>query len=380
MTTGFPDAATRRQEHDARPLVSIIAPAFNEADIVQSNVRRIVDHMRGLELAYRWELIVIDDGSSDDTSGQVVAVAEGASNIHVVRHRINLGLGQALRTGFRTARGDIIVVMDLDLTYAPEHIDVLLERMRDTQAMIVLASPYMSGGRATKVPWLRRVLSRWGNRFLALTARGVNPTGNISTLTGMVRAYDGSFIRSLNLTSTGMEINTEIIYKGMLLNARIEEVPAHLDWSARKPKLSIRASGQRIQRGITFSLMAGFTIRPFAFFIIPAAILAIISAYMLYWIGVHVAGYYAHTVPVPGGTFDDRFSEAVALAFRRSPHAFFVVGITLVLCVQLLSLGVLALQAKQYFEELFHLGTRTVAQVQDIERRLPEPPESADAG
>ena len=108
-----------------------------------------------------------------------------------------------------------------------------------TRAEIVLASPYMAGGRASSVPWIRKMLSRWGNRFLALTARGVNPAGNISTLTGMVRAYDARFVRSLNLKSTGMEINTEIIYKGMILNARIEEVPAHLDWSTRKHTRSI---------------------------------------------------------------------------------------------------------------------------------------------
>jgi glycosyltransferase involved in cell wall biosynthesis len=365
VVTGDPRGAAGA----ARPLVTILAPAFNEADIVERNLARIVGHMRGLEDRWRWELIVVDDGSTDGTSERVTAAAAGAGEIRLHRHPMNLGLGQALRSGFRLARGDVIVVLDLDLTYDPGHVDLLLQRQRETGAEMVLASPYMKGGRATRVPWLRRVLSRWGNRFLALTARGGNPAGNLSTLTGMVRAYDAGFIRSLNLTSTGMEINTEIIYKGMLLDARIEEVPAHLDWSARRPTLSLSASGRRIRRGVTFSLMAGFTIRPFAFFIIPAAILGIVSLYMLSWIGVHVAGYYREIGPVPGGVFDDRFSEAVARAFQRAPHSFFVAGVTLLLAVQLASLGVLALQAKHYFEELFHLGTRLVALAQNLERR-----------
>jgi glycosyltransferase involved in cell wall biosynthesis len=365
--------------HAALPMVSIVAPAFNEADIVAANVERIAAHMRGLESRLRWELIVVDDGSTDGTGDRLREAAARTPQLRIHRHPINLGLGQALRSGFRMAHGDVIVVLDLDLTYAPEHVDAMLARMEETGASIVLASPYMRGGRATRVPPLRIFFSRWGNRFLALTARGINPGGDIATLTGMVRAYDAGFLRSLNLTSTGMEINTEILYKAMLLNARIEEVPGHLDWSARRPSLSVRATGQRIQRGVQFSLMAGFTLRPFAFFIIPAMLLGLVSFYMLAWIAVHVAQYYRDIPPVPGGVFDDRFSMAVAKAFNQSPHAFFVVGVTLLLAVQLASLGVLALQAKQYFEELVHLGTRVYGRVQDLERRVADPPDPPGA-
>ena len=62
----------------------------------------------------------------------------------------------------------------------------------------------------------------------------------------------------------------------------------------------------------------------------------------------------------------------MAREFRQAPHAFVVVGITLVLSVQLLSLGVLALQAKQYFEELFHFATRVYAHSLELERLLSE--------
>jgi UDP-2-acetamido-3-amino-2,3-dideoxy-glucuronate N-acetyltransferase len=242
-----------------RPLVTILTPAFNEADIVQANLQRIFEHMEALEARYRWEVVVVDDGSTDGTWDRVLLAAVGRPNVVVHRHPTNLGLGQALRSGFQRCRGDLIVVVDCDLTYGPEHIGLLLDRARETRAMIVVASPYMMGGRATNIPWLRRILSRWGNRFLALTARGLNPGGNLSTLTGMVRAYDGPFIRSLSLESTGMEINTEILYRGMLIDARIEEVPAHLDWSARKDDTSLRTSGRRIRRGIGFGLLAGLS-------------------------------------------------------------------------------------------------------------------------
>lgn len=354
-----------------RPLVSIVAPAFNEADIVTRNLTRLVEYLDALTDRWRFELIVVDDGSTDGTGDLARAFAATRDDVRVHRHPINFGLGQALRSGFRLCRGDTILVIDLDLTYAPEHIGKLLERVRETAAEIVLASPYMAGGKATAVPWIRKLLSRWGNRFLALTARGVNPGGNISTLTGMVRAYDARFIRSLNLKSPGMEINTEILYKGMILGARIEEVPAHLDWSARKEGHSIWASRRRIRRGIAFSLLTGFIIRPFAFFIIPAAVLGATSAYVLAWIGYHVWVRYRQLAP-SGGTFDFVFSESVAQAFRQSPHAFIVAGITLMLSVQLMSLGVLALQAKVYFEEIFHFSTSVYSQSRELERIVTE--------
>lgn len=352
--------------HDARPLVSILAPAFNEAGILTANLGALCDYLTALETRFRWELIVVDDGSGDETGELAEAFAAERDAVRVHHHRVNMGLGRALCSGFSLCRGDYVVVVDLDLTYSLDHIERLVERIRRSQAEVVIASPYMSGGRTSNVPLLRRLLSRWGNRFLALTARGINRGGNIATLTGMVRAYDARFIRSLNLKSPGMEVNTEILYKAMILGARIEEIPAHLDWGvlAEQPT---RSSSKRIRRGILFGLFGGFIIRPFAFFIVPAAILAVISLYPLGWLTFHVYTYY-HQVAPAGQQLDFAISEAVALAFRQSPHAFIVGGITVMLSVQLFSLGILALQVKQYFEEMFHFGTRVHSQARELER------------
>ena len=63
------------------------------------------------------------------------------------------------------------------------------------------------------------------------------------------------------------------------------------------------------------------------------------------------------TVLIDTMYFDDRFSKAIGLVFQQRPHAFFIGGITLVLAIQLLSLGFLSLQSKRYFDELFHINT-----------------------
>jgi hypothetical protein len=127
-----------------------------------------------------------------------------------------------------------------------------------------------------------------------------------------------------------------------------------------------------------FSLLAGFIIRPFAFFIIPGLLLALVALYVLVWIGIHVGRHYLEVAPT-GAHLDQAISEALARAFQQSPHAFIVGGITLLLSVQLFSLGVLALQVKQYFEELFHFGTRVFAHSRELERLLAERAAQAEA-
>jgi hypothetical protein len=149
------------------------------------------------------------------------------------------------------------VTLDLDLSYSPDHIWKLLTKIRETSAKVVVASPYMKEGRVCNVPWLRRVLSILANRFLSMAAKG-----NLSTLTSMVRAYDGKFLRTLDLKSLGMEINPEVIYKTMLLQARLEEIPAHLNWEFQQAEGIKRRSSMRMLRHTLAVLISGFQFRP----------------------------------------------------------------------------------------------------------------------
>ena len=210
---------------DDKPLVSIVAPAYNEAAIIQNNLIDLCQYLETLEEEYQWELILVNDGSRDNTGSLAEVFASSRPNVHVVHHVRNEGLGQALRSGFAQSQGTYIITLDLDLSYAPEHVGALLTKIRQTGAKLVVTSPYMKGGKVSNVPRLRLLLSIWANRFLSVAARH-----NVSTLTGMVRVYDAEFLRVLNLRSAGMEINTEIVHKATLLGVRIEEIPAHLHW------------------------------------------------------------------------------------------------------------------------------------------------------
>lgn len=342
-----------------RPLVSIVLPCFNEAGVLEDNLAVIVQYLRGLESSYRFEILLINDGSRDNTAEIAEGLRGKYSIVRVLHHPTNFGLGQAFKTAFAQSRGDYVITMDVDLSYSPDHIERLLDAITKTRSKLVLASAYMEGGQLTNVPWLRKTLSIWGNRFLRIFARG-----NLSTITCMVRAYDGPFIRSMVLRATGMDIMPEVIYKTMVLRGRIEQIPAHLDWTRQLAAGPRRASSMRILRHIFSTVLSGFIFRPFMFLVMPGLCMLAFSAYVNVWMFIHFFNALASMPP------HARYaSEAIAAAYAAHPHTFIVALLSLTLSILLIGLGIVALQSKRYFEELYYLG---VSVRRAVTREIPE--------
>jgi glycosyltransferase involved in cell wall biosynthesis len=339
----------KQRERD-KPLVSMVLPALNEAAILERSLTALCKYLETLEDKYRWEMIIVNDGSTDGTGDLAETFAGSRENIRIFHHKVNFGLGQALRTAFNQCRGDYVVTMDVDLSYSPDHIESLLYAIGETKADVVIASPYMKGGKTSNVPLKRLLLSKCANRFLSFLA-----PGKLSTLTGMVRAYDRAFLSRLNLKAMDVDIMPEIIYKAMILRARILEIPAHLNWGWDKADGKQRKSSIRVLKSIVSSLLSAFMFRPFIFFILPGLALMVLSLYPVIWVFIHTFNHFQNLSTL-GHSFSYRFSDAVAAAFVQAPHAFVVGGICLVVALQFMSLGLLALQNKKYFEELFHLS------------------------
>lgn len=333
------------------PLLTILLPAYNEAGIIEKNVAEIKNYLISLEKKYNWEILIINDGSSDNTGELAEQLAKTDDRISVYHHSVNLNLGMALQTGFTLAKGECIIVIDLDLSYSVDHIEKMADTLFKSCADIVIASPYMKGGKVTAVPFGRAIMSRFVNRFMWMASQE-----KYHTFTGMVRAYNSKFIRNLNLKTKDYEINPEIIYKSMILRARIIEIPAHLDWTELIKMKGKRTSSMRVIRGVFSGMMSGFIFRPYIFFIGVGIILFLISVYIIIWIFINTFAIMPEIVVEPA-FFDDRISIAVARVFNERPHAFFVGGFMLMLAIQFFSIGFLSLQSKRYFEELFHLNT-----------------------
>ena len=369
----FPDV-----EHDTaagdgppRPLVSVVVPAYDEALVIMRSLTEIYGYLRSLDERYRFELIVVNDGSSDETGEIAELFARTRPEVRVLHHPSNFRIGQALRYGFSQSKGDYVVAFDADLSYGTEHIGAMLEPLIAHQAKVVIASPYMKEGRTSGIPWRRRWMSKAVNRMLSATTQG-----HVATVTGMVRAYDGRFIRSLNTKAMGPEINTEILYKAQILRARVKEVPAHLDWSGQGERMKLRKVSLRVSTTSKLLMFASFLFRPIVFFLVPGVLLGLVATWTLGSVFLSVVRHYRelHT-----GGFDPRLTGAFAQTWQERPQSFIVGGITLMLATQLITLGLLATQAKRYFEELFHLGSSVLRRI-ELTPRVHEEVARDDAG
>ena len=329
------------------PFISVILPCYNEEAILKKNISTIVDYLENHSNKYQWEILIVDDGSKDKTGEIANELAEQISKIRVIHHPTNLNLGNALKTGFNNAKGEIIVVMDIDLSYSVNHIEQLVDKLIETSSDIIIASPYMKGGKVTDVPFTRKIMSRWVNRFMRIAAQD-----KYHTYTGMVRAYRKDFINTVNLKTKDYEINPEILYKAMILRARIVEIPAHLDWTEQNKYKGKRTSSIRMLRGFFSGIMSSFIFRPYIFFLAIGTFLMLLSMYELVWLLVDTLSHMSRQPEI-----EQSFSASLSLQFRKNPQSFIVGGITFIAAIQFLSLGFLSLQSKRYFEELFHLGT-----------------------
>lgn len=250
--------SSQRSAMPPRPLASIVVPAYNEGSQLVNNVALLARYLAANSGSYDYEIVLVDDGSTDRSYEAIAADTRmGGVPVRVVHHASNRGLGCAIRTGFSVAQGSVAVVYDSDLSYAPDIIPRLLSQMDDNGDDLVLASPYMPGGKVSNVPFLRRVLSREANRFLSLATNG-----RYATLTSMVRAYRLDFFRSLPSSEERMEINIELLLRALAAGARVSEIPAPLCWSTVRSAARGGIDIRRTLRQIARTMWYGIVYRP----------------------------------------------------------------------------------------------------------------------
>jgi len=136
---------------------SVVVPAYNEKQAIRRSIADLQSHLRQLPVDY--EIIVVDDGSTDGTSEVLAAMA----GVRVVRHEFNRGYGAALKTGIRVARHPLIVITDADGTYPNERIADLL-RLASVADMVVGArtGAKVEYSRLRSIPkWFLKRFAEW---------------------------------------------------------------------------------------------------------------------------------------------------------------------------------------------------------------------------
>ncbi|HEY3233025.1 MAG TPA: glycosyltransferase family 2 protein [Roseiflexaceae bacterium] len=202
--------------------LSLIIPCFNESDNIAEMREQISGIRPELELRGSFELVLVDDGSSDDTFTRLSVAFADWDNVTIIQHERNRGLGAALRTGFAHARGEIVVTTDSDGTYPFTTIPALLDLL-GPGIDIVTASPYHPGGGVDGVPAYRLLFSK-GASFMYRVL--LDP--RLHTYTAMYRAYRREVIERCPTTSNGFLMVTELLVGALLEDYRVAEYPATL--------------------------------------------------------------------------------------------------------------------------------------------------------
>ena len=194
-------------------MISLIIPTYRERDNVEPLLRRV--SRMAPELGEPLEVLVVDNRSDDGTAEQARQLLGQLVPGRLIECPQPVELAQAVTQAAREARGDVIGVMDADLSHPPELLPELARAAR-AGAEVAVASRYVPGGRIERWPWHRRWLSRIGN-LLA------------QPLTGVADATSGYFVcragvlKSLTRPPRGFKILLELLVRGKV--QRVQEIP-----------------------------------------------------------------------------------------------------------------------------------------------------------
>ncbi|HEV2296077.1 MAG TPA: polyprenol monophosphomannose synthase [Tepidisphaeraceae bacterium] len=216
----------------SEPQVSIIIPTLNEAENLPVLVPRIDQVLRGGGMKY--EVIVVDDDSRDDTRAVCARLSEQYPLALIVRQNIKDGLSGAVLQGMAAASGRTLVVMDADLQHPPEKIPELVDAL-DAGADFAIGSRYVPGG-STAQRWspLRKVNS-WAATFLARPFAGRTH----DPMSGFFALRRQTYLGATRLTPLGYKIALELMCKARVRDVR--EVPIHFGMRERgQSKLTLK--------------------------------------------------------------------------------------------------------------------------------------------
>jgi glycosyltransferase involved in cell wall biosynthesis len=222
--------------------LSVVCPAFQEEACIGDTLDRLSRTLEGSGLT--WQLVVVDDGSTDRTLERARACA--GPNVDVVTYPRNRGRGHALRRGFDAARGRVIVATEADLSWGSDVV-LALHAAIDDRTDVAIASPYVRGGALVNVPRRRAWLSRMGNLALA-------PRFGVAMSTGMTRAYRAEALRRMRLSEDDKDLHLQILAESRRLALRVREIPAVLEWPRDRSARTGSVHAGHIARHLAWAL------------------------------------------------------------------------------------------------------------------------------
>jgi glycosyltransferase involved in cell wall biosynthesis len=211
--------------------LSIVIPAYNEERFIGTLLSQI-EAVDLAALGVAKEIIVVDDCSRDRTS-EVVA---GFPGVRLHRLPVNGGKGGAVKAGLALATGDYVIIQDADLEYEPRDYVPMMRAILDKRADVVYGSRYMAGGRHQGQSWTAYL----GGRSLSLVCRLCTGAYLTDTVTAL-KLFPRTLLTSLDLQTSGFELDHEITAKVLARGRSIVEVPVQYHPRSREEGKKIGA-------------------------------------------------------------------------------------------------------------------------------------------
>jgi glycosyltransferase involved in cell wall biosynthesis len=193
--------------------LSIIIPVYNEIETLEQILRRV----RSVALPLSKEIILVDDASSDGTTELIKALAD--DTVKTVFHEVNQGKGAALRSGFKIATGDVVLVQDADLEYDPCDYPKLLAPILEGKADVVYGSRFV-GSEAHRVLYFWHMI---GNKFLTLLSNMFTNL-NLTDMETCYKVFLKEIIDKITICENRFGFEPEITAKLAGMHCRIFEV------------------------------------------------------------------------------------------------------------------------------------------------------------
>lgn len=226
-------------------VLSVVIPAYNEEHGIAEIAERVLSVREGLQASgvAELELLVVDDGSADNTAG----VAEGIDGVRLIRHETNKGYGAALKTGFSKANGELIGFLDADGTYPPEYFPKLCEKALNGNDLVIGSR---LSGTESKMPLTRRI----GNFFFAslLTILGRQ---KVSDSASGMRVFKRSILERIYPLPDGLNLTPVMSTRAVHEGIQMAEVPIPYDERVGSSKLSVVRDGSLFLQSMVWTVL-----------------------------------------------------------------------------------------------------------------------------
>lgn len=321
--------------------ISVVCPFYNEEAIIEKAIEGMANALETLN--HDWELILVNDGSVDNSFALADGVASKYPYVKIIGYELNRGRGYALRHGISHSVGDIVVTTEVDLSWGDDIVHRLIEAFEEhPDADMIVASPNLSGGGYRNVSARRVLVSRIGNMVIR-----AGQSGSMTMYTGMTRAYRRTLFLSMPIDEDEKEFHLEVAQKAQAYGFKIYEIPCHLEWKEHrlaKAGFPKRKSSSRMPKLIRTHMIFAAAAAPFRYIFPVSAFTVFVSfVFML---------------------------MAIVNLFNEIPSAFLFIAALVLFLIALIffSVGMLSYQNKQTQKDVWRLRReiRILAQTKEV--------------